>query len=170
MLAKAQAALEARGLRDARLRRVALSAFSAGYGAVRGLLNQPGFTDKVDAVLLLDGIHTGYMPLDHSLDMERLKPFSRFAEQAAAGKKLMSITHSEITPNGDYAGTHESTDALLKLTGAQRSPGAGARRAGGLRPDRGGGRGETPVRPARPRRTGARSTSAAIRAPRSQIT
>lgn len=126
LLAKAQAALEARGLRDARLRRVALSAFSAGYAAVRGLLNQPGFADKVDAVLLLDGIHTGYMPLDHSLDMERLKPFGHFAELAAAGKKLMSITHSEIIPNGDYAGTHESTDALLKLTGAQRSPGAGA--------------------------------------------
>ncbi|WP_437900624.1 hypothetical protein [Sorangium sp. So ce124] len=126
LMAKAQVALEARGLRGARLRRVALSAFSAGYGAVRGLLNQPGFTDKVDAVLLLDGIHTGYMPLDHSLDMERLKPFSRFAELAAEGKKLMSITHSEITPNGDYAGTHESTDALLKLTGAQRTPGPGA--------------------------------------------
>ncbi|WP_233562054.1 hypothetical protein [Sorangium cellulosum] len=126
LLARTQAALEARGLRDARLRRVALSAFSAGYGAVRGLLNQPGFADKVDAVLLLDGIHTGYMPLDHSLDMERLKPFGRFAEQAATGKKLMSITHSEITPVGDYAGTHESTDALLKLAGAQRAPGAGA--------------------------------------------
>ncbi|WP_437553772.1 hypothetical protein WME97_19355 [Sorangium sp. So ce367] len=126
LMAKAQTALEARGLRGARLRRVALSAFSAGYAAVRGLLNQPGFTDKVDAVLLLDGIHTGYMPLDHSLDMERLKPFSRFAELAAAGKKMMSITHSEITPNGDYAGTHESTDALLKLTGAERTPGAGA--------------------------------------------
>ncbi|MDC0681757.1 hypothetical protein [Sorangium atrum] len=126
LMAKAQVALEARGLRGARLRRVALSAFSAGYAAVRGLLNQPGFIDKVDAVLLLDGIHTGYMPLDHSLDMERLKPFSRFAELAAEGKKLMSITHSEITPNGDYAGTHESTDALLKLTGAQRTPGPGA--------------------------------------------
>ncbi|WP_437737741.1 hypothetical protein [Sorangium sp. So ce1335] len=126
LLAKAQTALEARGLRGARLRRVALSAFSAGYGAVRGLLNQPGFADKVDAVLLLDGIHTGYMPLDHSLDMERLKPFGRFAEMAATGKKLMSITHSEIIPVGDYAGTHESTDALLLLTGAQRTPGAGA--------------------------------------------
>lgn len=126
LLAKAQAALAARGLRDARLRRVALSAFSAGYAAVRGLLNQPGFADKVDAVLLLDGIHTGYMPLDRSLDMERLKPFGRFAEMAATGKKLMSITHSEIIPVGDYAGTHESTDALLKLAGAQRAPGAGA--------------------------------------------
>ncbi|WP_234023857.1 hypothetical protein [Sorangium cellulosum] len=127
LLAKTQAALSARGLRDARLRRVALSAFSAGYGAVRGLLNQPGFADSVDAVLLLDGIHTGYMPLDHSLDMERLKPFTRFAEQAASGKKLLSITHSEIIPVGDYAGTHESTDALLKLAGAQRlSTGGGA--------------------------------------------
>ncbi|MGK4005070.1 hypothetical protein WMF31_20755 [Sorangium sp. So ce1036] len=122
LLAKTEAALRARGLRGARLRRIALSAFSAGYGAVRGLLNQASFADRVDAVLLLDGIHTGYMPIDHSLDLERLKPFSRFAQQAASGEKLMSITHSEITPNGDYAGTHESTDALLALAGAERSP------------------------------------------------
>lgn len=123
LLARAQASLEARGLRGARLRRLALSAFSAGYGAVRALLNQPAVADQVDAVLLLDGIHTGYL-YDRSLDLTRLAPFTRLAEQAASGEKLFSITHSEIVPIGDYASTHESSDALLSITGAQRTPGA----------------------------------------------
>jgi hypothetical protein len=126
ILDKVQTTLEKRGLRGARLRRVALSAFSAGYGAARAVLGQPALADQVDAVLLLDGIHTGYQPRDHSLDVERLMPFERFAEQALSGKKLFSITHSEITPNAEYASTHESTDAVLALLGVARGPGGEA--------------------------------------------
>ncbi len=85
------------------------------------------------------------MPLDHSLDMERLGPFSRFAELAAEGKKLMSITHSEITrtaitPAPTRAPTHSSSSR------ARSAPRRGRGRAGDLRPDRGGERGEAPVR------------------------
>lgn len=126
ILDKVQAAVEKRGLRGARLRRIALSAFSAGYGAVRGVLSHPTLVARVDAVLLLDGIHTGYLPRDGSLDIERLMPFERFAEQAVSGKKLFSITHSEISPNGEYASTHECTDAVLALLGIERGPGGEA--------------------------------------------
>lgn len=126
VLDRAQATLEKRGLKHAKLRRLALSAFSAGYAAVRGVLNQPALADRVDAVLLEDGIHTGFMPRDHSLDEGRLAPFLQFAEQAAAGKKLFSITHSEITPNADYAGTHVTTDAILAHVGVERVPGGEA--------------------------------------------
>jgi hypothetical protein len=126
VLDRAQATLEKRGLKHGKLRRLALSAFSAGYGAVRGVLNQPALAERVDAVLLLDGLHTGFMPRDHSLDEGRLAPFLRFAKQAAAGKKLFSITHSEITPNGDYASTRATTDALLAHVGASRVHGDGA--------------------------------------------
>lgn len=126
VLDRAQATLEKRGLKHAKLRRVALSAFSAGYAAVRGVLSQPALADRVDAVLLEDGIHTGFMPRDHSLDEGRLSPFLQFAEQAAAGKKLFSITHSEITPNADYASTHVTTDAILAHVGVTRVPGGEA--------------------------------------------
>jgi hypothetical protein len=122
ILQQTQATLQKRGLRGAMLRRLALSAFSAGYGALRGILEQPALADHVDAVLLLDGIHAGYLPNDHSLDLARLMPFARFAEKAASGKKLFSITHSEIIPNADYASTHESTDALLALLHIERGP------------------------------------------------
>jgi hypothetical protein len=131
ILKKTQAALQARGLRGAKLRRLALSGFSAGYGAVRGILSQPKLAEQVNAVLLLDGIHAGYLPRDHTLDVDRLAPFVRFAQQATAGKRLFSITHSEIT-NGYYAGTHESTDALLASVGVEREWGGDVSRCTAL--------------------------------------
>jgi hypothetical protein len=123
MLERTRSTLEKRGLRGARLRRLALTAWSAGYGAVLRILEQPALAEKVDAVVLLDGIHCGYAPSSRVLIKERLAPFERFAELSAGGKKLFSITHSDIIPSGDYAGTHETTDALLQGVGAKRLPG-----------------------------------------------
>jgi hypothetical protein len=121
ILEQTQAALEKRGLRGAKLRRVALSAFSAGCAAVRRILEQPAIADRVDAALLLDGLHIGYSPRDHSLDIERLASVERFARQASLGRKLLSITHSEVVPSGDYASTQETTDKLLERLGVRRA-------------------------------------------------
>src|SRR6202008_3471347 len=41
---------------------ITLSGFSAGYGAVREILRQPENFARVDRVLLLDGMHTNYLP------------------------------------------------------------------------------------------------------------
>src|SRR5690606_27961218 len=51
-----------RGLKSAKVRKVALSAWSAGYGAVEQILGQKLGRDVVDTVLLLDGLHAGYAP------------------------------------------------------------------------------------------------------------
>ena len=123
VLDRTQSTLEKRGLAHARLRRLALTAWSAGYGAVIEVLAQPALAEKVDSVILLDGIHVGYKPKSTELLVERLAPFERFAREAAAGKKLFSITHTNITPVGSYAGTHETTDALLKALGIPRREG-----------------------------------------------
>ena len=118
ILEQTQSALEKRGLRGAKLRRVALSGFSAGCAAVRRiLLEQPAMADRVDAVLLLDGLHVDYSPRDHSLMMDRLDGIERFARQASLGKKLLSITHSEVIPAGDYASTRETTGKLMERLG-----------------------------------------------------
>ncbi len=45
-----------------RVARVTLVGFSAGHGAVRAILREPRHFAKVDAVLLLDGMHTSYVP------------------------------------------------------------------------------------------------------------
>jgi hypothetical protein len=104
---------------------VTLSAFSAGYGAIRALLRQPGHFERADAVLLLDGLHTGYEPprvvLDQGgrLEAAKLEPFVRFARAAVAGEKRFLITHSEIFP-GTFASTTETADYLLEQLGLQR--------------------------------------------------
>jgi hypothetical protein len=120
---RAQATMEKRGLAHATLRRLSLSGWSAGYGAVLKILEQPALAAKVDAVLLMDGIHVGYQPQSHDLILERLAPFERFAREAVEGRRLFSITHTRIIPVGNYAGTRETTDALLHAVGVPRVPG-----------------------------------------------
>jgi hypothetical protein len=120
---RAQAIMEKRGLARATLRRLALSGWSAGYGGVLKVLEQPALAARVDSVLLMDGIHVGYAPQSHDLLLDRLAPFTRFAKEAVEGRRLFSITHTHITPLGNYAGTRETTDALLRLVGVAREPG-----------------------------------------------
>jgi hypothetical protein len=123
VLGRVQATMEKRGLRTPTLHRVALTAWSAGYGAVLRILEQPALAAQVDAVVLLDGIHCGYKPDSTALQLDRIAPFERFAHEAIDHGKLFSITHSEITPIGKYAGTRETTDALLQLASVARTAG-----------------------------------------------
>jgi hypothetical protein len=106
--------------------RLDLSAFSAGYGAVRALARQPGFSKQVGGVLLLDGLHAGYVPEGRvladggALQPADIEPFVALARQAAAGEIAFVVTHSEIFP-GTFASTTETTDALLNALGLKRT-------------------------------------------------
>src|SRR5262249_9062255 len=113
--------MQKRGLRDASVRRIALSAFSAGYGAVERSLQGPGVIDQVDSVLLLDGIHTAY-DTKPQVDMAGIEPFVKFARAAVDGEKLFYITHSNIQTL-EYASTRETTDGLLAVLGLEREKG-----------------------------------------------
>ncbi len=110
-----------------RITGVYLSGWSAGYGAIREILRRPEYLPLVDGVLLLDGIHTGYIP-DRKpladggvLDTTGLAPFAAFARLAAAGSKRFVITHTEIFP-GTFASTTECTDWVLDALGLKRVP------------------------------------------------
>lgn len=105
---------------------IVLSSFSAGYGAVRAILRVPGNYARVSAVLLADSLHAGYLgdagaPRSRDLDVNPtdLDVFLRLAEDAAAGRKLLLVTHSEVFP-GTYASTTETADALLRAAGVTR--------------------------------------------------
>jgi hypothetical protein len=106
---------------------VFLSGWSAGYGAIREILRQPANIAPVDGVLLIDGIHTGYLPDRKpladggALDTAGLAPFVSFARLALDGRKRFVITHSEIFP-GTFASTTECTDWLLGALGLARVP------------------------------------------------
>ncbi len=105
-----------RGIPEAKARRIGLSAWSAGYGAVQQILTQSYGKQSVDTVILLDGLHTGYMGDD--LDRTQLEPFIDFAKRAKAGKRLMFVTHSSIIPPG-YASTTETSNYLIHELGGK---------------------------------------------------
>jgi hypothetical protein len=96
---------------------ITLTAWSAGYGAVRAILRNPDDYDRVQGVLLLDGLHAGYVKDTDAKGIARIVPehidiFVKFAKDAAAGKKRLIVTHSQIVP-GTYASTTETADYLL---------------------------------------------------------
>lgn len=103
---------------------ITLTAWSAGYGAVREILKTPENYSRVDRVLLIDGLHTGYVggkpgPHESQLETDNLQIFLQFARDAVAGRKRMIITHSEIFP-GTFASTTETSDWLLNQLGLTR--------------------------------------------------
>src|SRR4051812_1489164 len=103
--------------------RVALSAWSAGYGAVFRILDHDKDARRIDAVLLADGLHANFEPggaYEHRIETEQMAPFVTFADEAVSGKKLFAITHSSIlTP---YASTTQTSDFLLAQENVERVP------------------------------------------------
>ncbi|MEO8579830.1 MAG: hypothetical protein ABI469_06250 [Gemmatimonadales bacterium] len=113
--------------KTARVGRVTLVGFSAGHGAIRAILREPRHFARVDAVLLLDGMHTSYVPegtvlaKGGTLDTTNLATFESFARAAMRGEKRFLVTHSEIFP-GTFASTTETADWLLQALGLRRMP------------------------------------------------
>ena len=101
------------GNKNAHIRKLALSSWSAGYGAIEQILRQPA-SKKVDAVILLDSLHVGYVDEQaRSLKVEMIEPFVAFAKRAAAKKSFMFMSHSSIIPPG-YASTAETAGYVVK--------------------------------------------------------
>lgn len=103
-----------------------LTAWSAGYGAVREVLKVPENYERVPSVLLLDGLHCGYVngkpgPLESELVVDDLSVFVKFAKDAAGGRKRFLLTHTEIFP-GTFASTTETADHVLKELDLARRP------------------------------------------------
>jgi hypothetical protein len=94
---------------------IMLSAWSAGHGAIREILEVPAYYRKVDKVLLIDGLHTDYSGGKSGtsrLEAGHLQIFLKFARDSVANRKSMLIVHSEIVP-GAFASTTETADWLL---------------------------------------------------------
>ena len=110
----------------ARIGRITLVGFSAGYAAVRAILREARHFARVDAVLLLDGMHTSYVPegtvlvAGGALDTTGLVAFADFARAALRAEKRFVVTHSEIFP-GTFASTTETADWLLRALGLRRT-------------------------------------------------
>ncbi len=99
----------------AHIRHLALSAWSAGYGAILSILRYEGDKD-IDAVILLDGMHAELLPDQtgegvREVNLAYIEPFVKFAARAARGEKFFYFSHSEIATT--YASTTETARALL---------------------------------------------------------
>lgn len=115
----------------AHVRHLAISAWSAGYGAVNRILKH--HSSKVDAVVLLDGLHGGWKPgaAHHTkpsdVDPAFIQPIFDYAARAKAGKGIFYLTHSQVEPEGGYPSVKLTTALLLEQLGLsleQRDPGA----------------------------------------------
>lgn len=109
------------GVSRARARHIGLSSWSAGYGAVQEILNTEYGRNNIDAVILLDSLHTGYLPGnpgDRVLNQKQIQSFIDFAELAVRQKRLMFVSHSSIIPPG-YASTTETANLLVQSVGGR---------------------------------------------------
>jgi hypothetical protein len=128
LLDRTQRALDKTGRAPgARLGRIALSAWSAGFASVGAILKQPGVPERVDAVLLADGPHAAYVA-PHQIYEAGLEKWVRFADAASRGEKLFALTHSSIQTMG-YPSTTETIGAILRLASVDKvpTPGIGPR-------------------------------------------
>jgi hypothetical protein len=106
----------------ARLGRIALSSWSAGYGAVAAILRQPANVNRLDALLMAEGPHSNYLDKKHEhVDDAPLAKYLRIAKAAQAGDKLFVMTHSGIHTD-DYPSTTETIGELLELASMNRVP------------------------------------------------
>ncbi len=98
---------------------VIVCSFSAGFGGVREMLKVPSAFERIDALILADSLYAGYDGdiKNRVVDSKAMEGFVKFAREAAAGRKSMLISHSEVVPEG-YASTAETASYLIKHVGA----------------------------------------------------
>ena len=99
---------------------MALGSWSGGYGGISRVLENAQDLASLDAILVMDGIHCGYLDKGHhELNTRIISPFFEATRRAAEGKLLFTITHSEVDPPF-YAGTTQTADVLLGLVDGKR--------------------------------------------------
>lgn len=105
------------------IKRVSIISFSAGFGGVRELLKHDAILNQIDAIVMADSIYAGYLAKTDppQVDPKHMEGFLKFAREAAAGRKLMIITHCELRPEG-YASTAETADYILRELALTREP------------------------------------------------
>lgn len=124
LLAEAQEEIDKSGrAHGATLRRLALSAWSAGESSVARVLDDPEVEKRVDAVLLADGLFTTYTgdPRRKVINAGPLEKFARLVASAQSGDKLFAITHTAI-PTSGYPSMTEVVGKLLEMTSSEKVP------------------------------------------------
>jgi hypothetical protein len=96
-----------------RLGKLCLTSFSAGFGAMRQILQVPQYYKKINDTVFFDSIHSGLDTTTNTPPPDQMQMFLQFAQDAVRGRKIMWATHSEIDPI-TYASTTKTADYLIK--------------------------------------------------------
>ena len=123
LLAETQEEIEKSGrATGAKVSRIALSAWSAGFVSVAKIMSDPTNAARVDAVIVADGFFTSLTNVKkRTVNSASLERFATLAEAAFKDEKLFTITHSSI-PTVDYASTEETAARLLEMTSNTKTP------------------------------------------------
>ncbi len=106
----------------AKLGRLALSAWSAGFVSVQRVIGHRDVEDKLDAVLVADGFFTSYSNLEKkTINPAFLAPWVELAGAAQRREKLLVITHTAI-PTVGYPSVTDTVAKLLELSSLDKTP------------------------------------------------
>jgi hypothetical protein len=114
------------GGREVHISAVDISSFSAGYGAVRELLQVPEYFGLIRRVVLLDSLYARYKAgpsgrVIREPAPEHIEPWIPFAQAATKGQKTFLITYSDV-PTPSYANSADTAVALISAVGVPIQP------------------------------------------------
>jgi len=110
-------AVQARGEKGYRVASVSITSFSAGYGAVREIVRDPGLWKRVRLIVLLDSMYASHAA-DGSKTPEpaQIDVWAPFVHSAMAGERSFVFTCSRV-PTATYSNSTDCARALAKVVG-----------------------------------------------------
>jgi hypothetical protein len=101
--------------------KLAVSSFSAGYGAVREVLKSSTYYNDIDGMVLADTVYASFTSAsDHTPLDSQMTGFRNFATAAKNGTKTLTLSHSQVLTY-TYCNTAETADDLMAWTGVTPS-------------------------------------------------
>ena len=96
---------------------IEISSFSAGYGAVREIIKQPDYVERIHAIVLADSMYAGLETNSVRRPLrEQIAVWLPFARAAIDRTKTFVFTYSSV-PTITYASSFECAQALLSALG-----------------------------------------------------
>lgn len=99
--------------------KLAVSSFSAGYGAVREILQESVYRNDIDVLLAADSLYATTAGDGTPLDSQMVD-YKTFAALAQAGSKTFLYSHSQV-PTFTYEETRECGDEIMQSLGISAS-------------------------------------------------
>lgn len=114
------------------LGKLSFSSFSGGYSAVGNILRDPQMRDRIDSVIVLDGIHYGERGKPNVAGMQPWLDYARAAKEDP--NKRFIFLYTAVDPS-TYASTSDSAKYLLdQLNIENKKTSEGQRTLGGVVP------------------------------------